>query len=116
MINWLELITMLTGLMATTALITTLIIEMFKKILTEKVISEKFKSMEIFSLIITLVISMLVYAIYLLFFVIGKYDIQMLDCIKLIACGLVYMVACSVSSQVGYDKVIKLIKDLITKE
>ena len=107
----LNFILVLLVLMVVVSLITSLIIETIKKIVSEGTIKSVFKSLEIFALTFTFIVSLITFIVYLLFTV--KAPITLLEGIQYIVIGLVFMVACGCGSQVGYDKVIKTIKQII---
>ena len=94
-------------LMTVVSLITALFIEAIKKIVSEEVIKREFKSLEIFSLVFTLLIATITYLCFLLF---ANVSISLL---KVIVAGILFVFACGCGSQVGYDKVIKTIKQII---
>ena len=110
MVN-LSFVLFLLVLMVVVSLITALVIEAIKKIVSEDRIKKTFKSLEIFCLLFTLIIAGITYLIFLLFFV--TQPLVFLECIKLIVAGILFIFACGCGSQVGYDKVIKTIKDII---
>ena len=94
-------------LMTVVSLVTALFIEAIKKIVSEDVIKREFRSLEIFSLVFTLLIATITYLCFLLF---ANVSIGLL---KAIVAGILFVFACGCGSQVGYDKVIKTIKQII---
>ena len=110
MIN-LSFIMFLLVLMFVVSLITALVIEAVKKVYGEESIKRAFKSLEIFSLIFTMIVSVYVYIIFLLFTI--TEIPSLIETIKLVVSGILFIISCSCGSQVGYDKVIKTIKDII---
>ena len=111
MVN-LSFVLVLLVLMVVVSLITALVIEAIKKIVSEDRLKKTFKSLEIFSLLFTLIIASITYLVFLLFFV--TQPLIFIECIKLVVAGLLFIFACGCGSQVGYDKVIKTIKDIIS--
>lgn len=97
--------------MLSVSFIVALMIEAIKKIVTEEEIKRRYKSLEIFSLIFTCIVSFFAYLVFLLFYITGV--VPLLDIIKLIVAGILFIIACGCGSQVGYDKVIKTIKQII---
>ena len=95
-------------LMVVVSLITSLIIETIKKIVSEKILIKIFKSLEIFSLVFTFIVATLTYLCFLLF------AMPTIDLLKVVVAGVLFVFACGCGSQVGYDKVIKTIKDIIS--
>lgn len=114
--NYLQIVTTCIGLLFTCSLIFALVIEAVKKLMTEETIKKTFGSLENFSLLVSTILGLVVYVIYLVFFIIGKMDISNLDIAKLIIIGLVFIFSCGLGSQVGYDKVIKVLKEIFIKE
>ena len=110
MIN-LSFILFLLVLMIVVSLITALVIEAIKKIVSEEFIKKTFKSLEIFSLIFTMIIATIVFLTFLLFTI--KVPLAVLEIVKLVVAGILFIFACGCGSQVGYDKVIKTIKQII---
>ena len=110
MIN-LTFIMFLMVLMIVVSLITALFIEAFKKIVHEDKIKAEFRSLEIFALVFTTIIATVTYLVFLLFTV--TTSLLILDIVKLIVIGILFVFACDCGSQVGYDKVIKTIKQII---
>ncbi len=94
-------------LMVVVSLITALVIEAVKKIVSEDSLKKAFKSLEIFSLVFTFLVATLTYLCFLLFA-----NLQ-IDLLKVVVAGVLFVFACGCGSQVGYDKVIKTIKDII---
>lgn len=111
-VNYLQIVGVCVGLLFTCSLVFSLIIEAAKKLLTEETIKQKFGSMEAFSLLVSLVLGLLVYVIYLVFFIFGTVEVSVLDIVRFIIIGIVFMFSCGLGSQVGYDKVIKVLKDI----
>ena len=107
----LNFILFLLVLMVVFSLITALVIEAIKKIVSEKTLIKVFKSLEIFALLFNLIVALFVYIIYLIFTV--SMPITTIDGVKYFIIGIVFMLSCGCGSQVGYDKVIKTIKDII---
>lgn len=95
-------------LMTVVSLITALVIEAIKKIVSEESIKRTFRSLEIFSLVFTFIVAVIIYLCFLLF------AMPQIDLLKVIVAGILFVFACGCGSQVGYDKVIKTIKDIIT--
>ena len=95
-------------LMVVVSLITALVIEAIKKIFSEDAIKREFRSLEIFSLVFTMLIATITYLCFLLFANVS------IDLLKVIVAGILFVFACGCGSQVGYDKVIKTIKDIIS--
>lgn len=98
-------------LITVVSLVASLFIEATKKIVTEETLKAVLGSLEVFSLIFTMFVSICTYLIFLLFYLNGT--ILMLDILKLIVAGILFVFACGCGSQVGYDKVIKTIKQII---
>ena len=94
-------------LMVVVSMITSLVIEVIKKIVSEKSLIKIFKSMEIFSLIFTALIATFTFIVYMILMSIP------VD-FKNVIYGLIFVLSCSCGSQVGYDKVIKTIREIIT--
>ncbi|MBP3201348.1 MAG: hypothetical protein J6M39_06855 [Lachnospiraceae bacterium] len=94
-------------LMTVVSLVTALFIEAIKNIFSEDAIKREFRSLEIFSLVFTMLIATITYLCFLLF---ANVSIGLL---KVIVAGILFVFACGCGSQVGYDKVIKTIKDII---
>lgn len=113
--NYLDFITILIGLMVPTSFVASMLIEASKKIFGEEAINKHFNKIEYFSVFISVVTAFVVYILYILFAVLGTVRLDVLDIIRLICCCLCYMVACATGSQVGYDKVIKLLKQIFHK-
>lgn len=111
-INYLQIVTVCISMLFACSLIFSLVIEASKKLLTEEKIKDTFGSLEIFSLLVSLVLGLLIFLVYIVFFVLGKYQISTLDIVKLIFVGIGFVFGCGIGSQVGYDKVIKTIKDI----
>ena len=107
----LSFVLVLLVLMVVVSLITALVIEVIKKIVSEDRLKKTFMSLEIFSLLFTLIIASITYLVFLLFFVTSP--LIFIECVKLVVAGLLFIFACGCGSQVGYDKVIKTIKDII---
>ena len=82
--------------------------EAIKKIVSEKTLIKIFKSLEIFSLVFTFLVAIITYLCFLLFA-----NLQ-IDLLKVVVAGVLFVFACGCGSQVGYDKVIKTIKDIIS--
>lgn len=95
-------------LMTVVSFITALVIEAIKKIVSEESIKKTFKSLEIFSLVFTFIVAVIIYLCFLLF------AMPQIDLLKVIVAGILFVFTCGCGSQVGYDKVIKTIKDIIT--
>lgn len=114
--NWLNFITSLISLMLVTSVITSLLIEVCKNIFDYDKLIKRFGKIEIFSLFITSVCALITYLIYLLFFVTLKNPLTFIDIMKFIVCGIIYIVSCASGSQVGYDKVIKIIHQIIKEK
>ena len=57
------------------------------------------------SLIFTMIVATIVFLIFLLFII--KVPLTVLEIVKLIVAGILFIFACGCGSQVGYDKVIK---------
>lgn len=110
MVN-LNFVLFLTCLMLAVSLITALVIETIKKVVSEEKIKEIFKSLEVFSLVFTVIVAFITYLVFLLFFIVS--EVAFLDVIKLIVAGILFIFACACGSQVGYDKVIKVVKQII---
>jgi len=110
MIN-LAFIMFLIVLMMVVSLATAIFIEAVKKIVSEESIKQAFKSLEIFSLIFTLIIAIIVFLVFLLFTI--KTPLVALEILKLVVAGILFIFACGCGSQIGYDKVIKTIKQII---
>lgn len=111
-INYLQVVTVCISMLFVCSLIFALVIEAAKKLISEEKIKEKFGSLEIFSLVVSLVLGLVIYVVYLLFFVLGKFQIVGLDIVRFIFIGIAFVFGCGIGSQVGYDKVIKTIKDI----
>ena len=94
-------------LMVVVSLITALVIEAVKKIVSEDSLKKAFKTLEIFSLVFTFIVATITYLCFLLFANVS------IDLLKVIVAGILFVFACGCGSQVGYDKVIKTIKDII---
>lgn len=107
----LQFILFLIVLITVVSLVSSLFIEATKKIVSEGKLKEIFGSLEIFALIFTVFVSICTYLVFLLFFITSP--LSFLDIIKLIVAGLIFVFACGCGSQVGYDKVIKTIKQII---
>ena len=95
-------------LMVVVSLITALVIEAVKKIVSEDSLKKAFKTLEIFSLVFTFMVATITYLCFLLF------AMPSIDLLKIVVAGILFVFACGCGSQVGYDKVIKTIKDIIT--
>lgn len=109
MINTIFL-TILLALIVIVSLIFPIVIEAIKKLVGDDVIIKTFKKMEIFCFILTLILATITYLIFLLFYINAVVDF--ITGLKLFVCGFVFILACGCGSQVGYDKVIKTIKDI----
>jgi len=95
-------------LMVVVSLITALVIEAVKKIVSEDSLKRLFKTLEIFSLVFTFIVATITYLCFLLF------AMPQIDLLKVVVAGILFVFACGCGSQVGYDKVIKTIKDIIS--
>ena len=95
-------------LMVVVSLITALVIEAVKKIVSEESLKRLFKTLEIFSLVFTFIVATITYLCFLLF------AMPSIDLLKNVVAGILFIFACGCGSQVGYDKVIKTIKDIIS--
>ena len=95
-------------LMVVVSLITALVIEVVKKIVSEDSLKKVFKTLEIFSLVFTFMVAIITYLCFLLF------AMPQIDLLKVVVAGILFVFACGCGSQVGYDKVIKTIKDIIS--
>ena len=95
-------------LMVVVSLITALVIEVVKKIVSEDSLKKVFKTLEIFSLVFTFIVATITYLCFLLF------AMPSIDLLKIVVAGILFIFACGCGSQVGYDKVIKTIKDIIS--
>ena len=95
-------------LMVEVSLITALVIEAVKKIVSEDSLKKVFKTLEIFSLVFTFMVAIITYLCFLLF------AMPQIDLLKVVVAGILFVFACGCGSQVGYDKVIKTIKDIIS--
>ena len=95
-------------LMVVVSLITALVIEAVKKIVSEESLKRLFKTLEIFSLVFTFIVATITYLCFLLF------AMPSIDLLKIVVAGILFIFACGCGSQVGYDKVIKTIKDIIS--
>lgn len=111
-IDYFQLVTVCIGLLLICSFIFPLIIEAAKKLLSEEKIIKMFKSMELFSLFVSVILGLIVYIVYLVFFIIGTATIIPLDIVKFILIGIIFVFSCGLGSQVGYDKVIKVLKDI----
>ena len=98
-------------LMVVVSTITTLVIEVVKKIVSADTLIRYFKKMEIFALVFTFIVALITYLVYLLFII--NNPLSILEIIKLIVIGFIFLCSCGAGSQIGYDKVIKTIKDII---
>lgn len=107
----LTFILVLIVLMTVVSLVTALVIEAVKKIVSDDALKRIFGSLEVFSLIFTLFIAIVTYLVFLLFYPLVITGV--LDVLKLLAIGIIFAFACGCGSQVGYDKVIKTIKQII---
>ena len=87
-------------------------IEALKVLLTEKVILKKFLTLEWFSFVVSVIIATIVYLVYILFYVIGLI-ITPIDIVKYIVVGILFVILCGAGSQIGYDKILKPIKEII---
>ena len=94
-------------LMVVVSLITALVIEAIKKIVSEDSLKKAFKTLEIFSLVFTFIVAIITYLCFLLF------AMPSIDLLKIVVAGILFIFACGCGSQVGYDKVIKTIKNII---
>ena len=94
-------------LMVVVSLITALVIEVVKKIVSEDSLKKVFKTLEIFSLVFTFIVATITYLCFLLF------AMLQIDLLKVVVAGILFVLSCGCGSQVGYDKVIKTIKDII---
>ena len=94
-------------LMVVVSLITALVIEAVKKIVSEDSLKKVFKTLEIFSLVFTFIVATITYLCFLLF------AMTQIDLLKVVVAGILFVFACGCGSQVGYDKVIKTIKQII---
>ena len=101
------MLNLLLVLLVVVSLITAIVIETIKKIVSENTIKKYFKSLEIFSLIFTMLVATITYLCFLLF------AMPAVDLLKIIVAGILFVFACGCGSQVGYDKVLKTIKDII---
>ena len=95
-------------LMVVVSLITALVIEVVKKIVSEDSLKKVFKTLEIFSLVFTFIVATITYLCFLLF------AMLQIDLLKVVVAGILFVLSCGCGSQVGYDKVIKTIKDIIS--
>ena len=95
-------------LMVVVSLITALVIEVVKKIVSEESLKRLFKTLEIFSLVFTFIVATITYLCFLLF------AVTQIDLLKVVVAGILFVLSCGCGSQVGYDKVIKTIKDIIS--
>ena len=95
-------------LMVVVSLITALVIEAVKKIVSEESLKRLFKTLEIFSLVFTFIVATITYLCFLLF------AMPSIDLLKIVVAGILFVLSCGCGSQVGYDKVIKTIKDIIS--
>ena len=95
-------------LMVVVSLITALVIEVVKKIVSEESLKRLFKTLEIFSLVFTFIVATITYLCFLLF------AMPQIDLLKVVVAGILFVLSCGCGSQVGYDKVIKTIKDIIS--
>lgn len=95
-------------LMVVVSLITALVIEAIKKIVSEDSLKKAFMTLEIFSLVFTFIVATITYLCFLLF------AMPSIDLLKIVVAGILFIFACGCGSQVGYDKVIKTIKDIIS--
>ena len=93
-------------LMVVVSMIRSLVIEVIKKIVSEKSLIKIFKSMEIFSLIFTALIATFTFVVYM---ILMSIPVNFENVIY----GFIFVLSCGCGSQVGYDKVIKTIKDII---
>lgn len=94
-------------LMVVVSMITSLVIEAIKKIVSEKSLIKVFKSMEIFSLIFTALIAAFTFIVYMILLSIPVN-------FENVIYGFIFVLSCGCGSQVGYDKVIKTIKEIMT--
>ncbi|MBR0039217.1 MAG: hypothetical protein IJP71_04365 [Lachnospiraceae bacterium] len=101
------MISFLLVLMVVVSMITSLVIEVIKKIVSEKSLIKVFKSMEIFSLIFTMVVATITFIVYMILL---RIPVNFENVIY----GFIFVLSCSCGSQVGYDKVIKTIKEIMT--
>ena len=95
-------------LMVVVSLITALVIEAVKKIVSEDSLKKAFRTLEIFSLVFTFIVATITYLCFILF------AMPQIDLLKVVVAGILFVFACGCGSQVGYDKVIKTIKDIIS--
>ena len=107
----LQFILVLIVLLTVVSLVTSLMIEAIKKVVSDETIKKYFKSLEIFSLVFTMIVAVATFLIFLLFYI--KEPVVALDIFKLVITGILFTFACGCGSQVGYDKVIKVVKQII---
>lgn len=88
------------------------IIEALKVLITEKVILKKFLTLEWFCFIVAVILATIVYLVYILFYVVGLI-VTPIDIIKYIVVGILFVILCGAGSQIGYDKILKPIKEIV---
>ena len=101
-----EILTVLVSALGIMAVVMPFVIEFIKNMITEKVVIKIFGVLERFCALVSAVAGVIVYvAIYILVPELFKSA----NIAQVIVIGLFYMGACSIASQIGYDKVIKWI-------
>lgn len=111
-IDYLQIVTILISLLLVCSFVFALVIEAAKKLIGDEKIKEKFGSLEFFSLIVSFILGAIVYLAYLLFFVVGVMSVNTIDIVRLVFIGVIFVVSGGLGSQVGYDKVIKVFKNI----
>lgn len=115
-INYLEIITSCFSLLVVCSVLFPIVIEAIKKIINDDNIKKIFGSLELFSLVISIILGILIFICYLIFFIFGMYQITFIDIIKFIFIGITFVISCGIGSQVGYDKLLKVLKQIFLKE
>lgn len=111
--NWLNFVMICILLIVVVSIVAPIFIEALKNLIGKEVIIEKFVKLEWFCLLVSSIIALITYLVYILFFVVGKFEITPLDIVKYIVACLIFVVCCGAGCQVGYDKVIKAIIEII---
>lgn len=112
MINWLDFCGVCVIMFPAVGILMAMIIEALKKIFGEENIKKKFGSLDNFNFLVTGIVSAIVFVVYILFFMVGKVTFAPLDIVKLVLIGLAFIFLCVCGAAVGYDKVLKTLKDI----
>lgn len=100
------LTTMLVAVLGGMSIVMPFVIEFTKNLIGEAKIITKFGKLEKFCAFITAIISVVVYVF--LFVLVPEYYAK-LNIAQIIVVGIIFSFACSMGSQIGYDKIIKWI-------